>query len=422
MLEQIVVGLFLGILIGVEREYHKKDIGLGVRTSAFISLLGTLSTYFGITYNIFYIVIVSLIAVFSYSIFLFWYRVNEEFIKKKRINRRHSIHQTHVGLTTSVTTVLIFFIGAMCGLQLYKEAVIVAITVFILLFMKRKLVYQIKHLTEEEILNAIEFAILAFVIYPFIPQTPIPWLFNISIKQVWEVVILVSVLYFIGFLAIRKFGETKGLIMAGFFGGLYTSWGTSAAFISLYKKDKKLHIFLMAIIVALTVMLFRNFLIGFILSQSIDVLIPFFKYLMVLIFYTLFIFFVLLRKIKPSKKKIDIKSPFAIKPALLFGIVFFFILLISNIAVSFLGSSAILPVSLFSGFVNSAGAVASAALLFFSGSISLEIFSSSIILASVGAMSASVLTALFFREIELAENLLIYVVGVVALFSILVLL
>jgi len=421
MLEEIVVGLFLGILIGVEREYHKKDIGVGIRTNAFISLLGVISTYFAITYDIFYIVVVSLIAVCAYSVFLFWYRVKEEFRKKKRINRRHSIHQTHVGLTTSVTTVLVFFVGAMSGLQLYKEAVIVAITIFILLFMKRKLVYQIKHLTEEEILNAIEFAILAFVIYPFIPQTPIPWLFNISIKQVWEVVILVSVLYFIGFLAIRKFGETRGLIVAGIFGGLYASGETSMAFISLFKKDKKLPLFLMAIIVALTIMLFRNFLIGFILSQNIEILLPFFKYMVALTFYTIFVFFVLSRKIKPSKKKINIKSPFAIKPALIFGFVFLLILIVSNVAVAYLGSSAILAVSLFGGFVNSAGAVASAALMFFAGTISLEIFSRAIILASIGAMSSVVLFALFYKEIELAKNLLIYVVGVILLYAVLVL-
>jgi len=405
MIEQIILSICLGALIGAEREYHKGKFGIGIRTTTFISLLGTLATYFSSIYGIF-VMLITLSFVGGFAISIFWYRAKK---------------YEHVGLTTSIATLLTFFIGSMVGLNLYKEAIAVAIIVFMLLFMKRTLVKRIKHLTDEEIINAIEFAIIAFVIYPFLPEISF---YEISVKEVWEVIILVSIISFIGFLAIRKFGKTTGLILTGIFGGLYTSNATAAALVARFKKDSKtaLNLYAFSIMSAIAVMLFRNFLIASIISQDFSILFPFVKYMVVLIAYLAIVFYILSRKMPKGKKNIDVESPFAIKPALVFGLVFLAILTVSKLAVFYLGAESLLPVSLLGGMVNSAGTVASASLLFLDGSISFTLFSFSIILASIGSMINAVIVSFAFREPKLAKHLSLYILGVILTFMILLML
>src|SRR3990172_9579929 len=148
LLLKILLSIFFGAFIGLEREYHKSKAGIGVRTNSFVCLFGTLATFFTITYNSPLFLFLGIALVGGLAISLFWFRMRTE---------------KHPGLTTSVALILSFFIGAMVTLEFFREAIALSVIIFILLFTKRTLVGKIRHLTEEEILNAVEFAIIAFV-------------------------------------------------------------------------------------------------------------------------------------------------------------------------------------------------------------------------------------------------------------------
>jgi uncharacterized membrane protein (DUF4010 family) len=403
LLAKILMALLLGAFIGTEREYHKKGIGLGLRTTTFVSLIGMLSTYFSAVLGTPIIMFFSLLAVCAFAMSIFWYRVKEK--------------EHHIGLTTSVTIILTFFIGAMVTMDLYIESIVLSIAVFVLLFSKKFFIYEIKHLTRDEILSAIQFGILAFVIYPFIPDQEF---FMINFKVVWEVVILVSAISFVGFLAMRKFGEKKGAIITSIFGGIVNSSGVVVSMIHRYKSNRKaLNLFVFAALISLMMMLFRNFLIGLIVTNNYQLVLPHvMKYIVIVLFYFSFIFYFFVKKISKIKShKVVSESPFAIKPALYFGILFTVILFISKVALGYFGNDVILIISLIGGLVSSSGVAASSAVLFSGGSISIELFLDSIVIGSIGAMAGDALTAYVFKEPKFGIKILKYVAALMIILA-----
>ncbi|HLD48942.1 MAG TPA: DUF4010 domain-containing protein [archaeon] len=401
LLLQIGLSVILGSLIGIEREYHKGKIGIGVRTTALIALTGTLFTYFAVEYSMPFIEAIGAIIAGGFALFIFWYRVKEQ---------KH-----HIGLTTSAAIVLTYFIGAMIALGLVKEAIAISVIIFALLFSKQQLVKKIKSLTEKEIISAIEFLIIAFIIYPFIPEGEF---FFVNLKQVWEIVLLVSVISFVGFLAARHLGRRKGIIIEGMLGGIISSAASTAALVNQYKKNRKIeNVFVIAIMSAMVIALLRNFLLGFIISQDISILLPFVKFIIISIFFAAISFFILYKHLpkKRKMKSLNIETPFAIKPALYFGIIFLAILAASKAAIFYLGNTAILPVSLLAGLVSSAGVAASSSLLFINGSISLSFFIESIVLASIGSMLNDIIYSYALGEKKLGKKLMKYIIIWIAL-------
>src|SRR5258707_6178150 len=90
---RIAVSLGIGLLVGIEREWSNKD--LGVRTFALTSLLGTIAALFGPS-----MVVVSLVGVFLIVIFA---------------NTRSLLVDRSLEATTSAALLVIFVLGALAG-------------------------------------------------------------------------------------------------------------------------------------------------------------------------------------------------------------------------------------------------------------------------------------------------------------------
>lgn len=399
LLDKILLSIFLGAFIGLEREHHKEKPGSGVRTSAFICLFGMLTTFFASLYSSPLILILGIAISGAFSLSLFWYKVGI---------------QKHAGLTTSVAMILTYFIGAMIAVDFFREAIALAVIIFLLLFSKKRLVGKIEHLTEAEIFNAVEFAIIAFVIYPFLPD----YVFlNVSIREVWGVVLVVSVISFIGFLAMRYLDERKGLLLSSLFGSIFSSSAVVVSGIRNYKRNKKLlNLFVLSSVLAFVTLAIRNMLVVSMLT-NFETFMLFAKLMAVSVIFYLAAFYVLRRF--PKKKFVhEFESPFAIKPALYFGLIFFIILAFSRAAIDYFGPEAVIPISILGGVGSGYAVAASLALLFSHGTISGYILTISIVLASIAGMLADTATIYAFRQAKLAGKVLLFSI----IFSILLIL
>jgi uncharacterized membrane protein (DUF4010 family) len=302
----------------------------------------------------------------------------------------------------------------MVASSLYVESSILAIAVFILLFSKKSISYEIKHLTNDEIISAIQFAIIAFVIFPFIPDQEF---YLINFRVVWEVVVLVSLISFVGFIAMRRFGVKWGSIITGFFGGIVNSSAVVISMLHRYKKVRSaLNIFLFASLLAFLAMIFRNFFIGSIFSSNVFAIGSMAKPLLIVLFYYAFVFYFFARNLpKIKSRKIRGELPFAIKPAIYFGILFTIILFISKLGVGYFGSGVLLPISFFGGLVSSSGVAATAALMFASGSISMQTLVLSISISCMAAMIGDILISFMFKAPKFGTNLIKFVVPLLVL-------
>ncbi|MEZ4087575.1 MAG: DUF4010 domain-containing protein [Candidatus Gracilibacteria bacterium] len=342
-----IVAILIGGLVGVERERKKqasrKMAATGIRTSIFVSLLGAMSAYFSqqFGWNIF---IVSLIGLLTFISISHWYLT----IQYKRI-----------GITTEVSSVLLFLYGALCTIGQVQLAVILGILTALLLSLRSYLHGAVKKLSDRELYDTIKFAIIAFIILPFlpdqsfdqqilspfmgIPQSELHGSFQtidvLNPYRIWFLVVFVSGINFVGYILVKLFGEKLGIALSGLMGGLYSSTATSLTLANESKNSPRKSPFIAGIVFACAISFIKSFLFIRTLNEELftRVLIPLFlmfAYLAIAGLYYLF------RSKKPAKKSNPVSTlstPFSLKSALKLGSFIVAALLIAKISLSLAG-------------------------------------------------------------------------------------
>ena len=336
-----LVALALGSLIGLEREYatYKKrghDFA-GIRTFPLISLFGAITAYLGMKYSIWIfitgMVIIGVLIIMAY----------------KAIS---NVSRKQIGVTSEVSAFLTFFIGALTFYNELNLAVILTVGITIILFARSFLHQFAKKLQPKELSSTLKFAVIAFVILPFLPNKgygPME-LFNPYI--IWLMVVFISGIGFIGYILMKWYGE-KGIELAGFLGGVIIGTATTIAFAERSKKTKKIYLALgLGVILATSTMIITTLVEVFILNQNLfwEILPTFIILLVGVVIISYFMY----RKIKYKKVpgQIDLGSPFTIKPALKFGVFFAIVLALVKISNYYFQSKGVYLVSFISGFAG----------------------------------------------------------------------
>ena len=139
VIQNFIIALALGALIGLEREYARiRKRGhdyAGIRTFPLISLFGALAAYFGETIDI-WIFIVSILLV-GIVIGIAYFKI----IGKDR---------KHVGATSEMAGFLTFFMGALAYYGEINLAVTLAIIMTIILYSRSMLHNFAKHIQKKE--------------------------------------------------------------------------------------------------------------------------------------------------------------------------------------------------------------------------------------------------------------------------------
>jgi len=198
------ISLGIGALIGVEREFSKKQTVLGIRTLALSSLLGMLFSYLGLSL----LIPIGFIIVATFGII--------SFIKQKR---------KVFGLTTLFSLLLSYIFGILVGSGYIIEAVGLSIIVTFLLFIRTQTRIFVKKLRKEEILEALEFGIILFILYPILPQSFSFFGIIINLQMVLQIIILISLISLLMFFVLIFYGEHL-LPIVGLIGGMINSFGT----------------------------------------------------------------------------------------------------------------------------------------------------------------------------------------------------
>jgi uncharacterized membrane protein (DUF4010 family) len=350
-LEQVLLAIGVGTLIGVEREYSKHQQIVGARTFALVSLLGALSVLvLQLSPNFAYLPYLFLLAVLGYAFILYYFRAKT---------------RGELGITTMLSLPIAFLFGVFIGFGLYLQAIAGAIITTGLLVSRKYSHLFISHLTEEEIDDALLFGTILLIIYPLLPpgQVLIYNEFGVDLQAFFSVVILVSSISFVGFLLMRLLGQ-KALPLTGFFGGLINSVAVVDNFASR-SKEQKSRLFLTGLATTSIAMLLRNLAITALLSISLFKLVFLPIAMMILAF---IIFGALTFRSRAGKAVITFKQPFSVKHGIEFSVVLFIATIL------FYGVSQLNPVGLglatfLAGLLSSASVVASVSFAWGAGRI-----------------------------------------------------
>ncbi len=248
LLKALLVSASLGALLGLERQWSgerdnpKVDSIVGARTFAIWAALGTLCAWFAQEQHPgFFLAGFAGMVVFL-SLFLY----------------RRAQRDRDIGLTTGAVGIATYLLGGLVFYGQSKTAVVVAISLLLLLASKERLHGLSRKFSRTDVYQALQFAAVTGIVLPLVPDHPFGPYGAFNPFSIWLMVVLVSGLGFLGYVAVRVFGEDRGIAFTGLLGGLASSTATTLA---MSRQSRSLpetgNLCALAVVLACTVMLGR---------------------------------------------------------------------------------------------------------------------------------------------------------------------
>ncbi len=340
-IQNSVLALVLGFLIGLQREMHRiythktKDFG-GARTFSMIALFGYLSAWMNGYFPYFFPVAAALVGILLVAVYVI-----------------NNLSQPEKGATTEFAARVTFTTGAMLQFTLPIFAVFIAILVLFILNLKDKIQEYEQTLTKQDLSAAIMFLVMTFVILPILPDEPIDPMGLVNVYLVWIMVLLVAGISFFGYIAIRLLGTTHGIGIAGLFGGLVSSTAVAMSMARrLHENGALAKNLALGIALASSMMLIRAGIEMWVINPSLTrfFLLPILLGSLAGYGYIAFLYFTSARE--KIAQDITFQNPFSLKEALMMGVIFGATLALIKLADQYVGSLGVYAVAAVSGIAD----------------------------------------------------------------------
>lgn len=390
VLQGLAAVIFIGLLIGLEREYSRpKDakIFAGIRTFPLIGILGfTAALIASITDTWIYISIFigySALSIAAYSA---------------------ATKEGRLGGTSEVSGMLVFILGSLVYWGYFLLPAVIAIIIATFLSMKLQLHSFAGKVNAQDIYATLKLAIITLIILPLLPDKPIGPLNVLNPRLIWYMVILVSSISFVGYVLIKLYGRDKGIAVTGFLGGLVSSTAVTFSMSKKSKLEESLSSsYTIGIILASAIMYLRVFVIVFIINQS---LLNYLWFPLILFAGTsLLVTLLFYRKVdRSSFSDVTLRNPFELRSAFLFGAVFGLVIFLTKAAQIYLGDSGIYAASALAGFSSVDAIVVSISNLVFE-TISIDVAVRAIIIALIANTIIKILISFIWGSKQLKINI-----------------
>ncbi len=362
---KLLLSFVIGGVIGLEREINeKKDITgdkqrlpvavLGLRSFSLIAGLGAISGILFKDFLLISVLITSLAGVFITAFYIL-----------------DTLDTKDYGITTELSLIYAYLIGFLILINIIPIQLIIALTVILVLLMSRK--EKIKDIVEDikkqEINAFASYAVLAFVILPFLPNSTYSisdfkgledFIQNIGLNmsgfkdveifnpfKLWLIVVLITGVDVIGYVLERTVGK-KGWFLTSAAGGFVSSTAATISLAKQSKGSKNINTFLSAALIAnlisfLPILIILSSLNSALLVKALPI---FLTIIFVMILLTGFFYRASLKE-KPAKTYSDQPEHkiFDLTSALKFAGLFLTVNIISKIALELFGNNGFLITS-----------------------------------------------------------------------------
>lgn len=132
--------------------------------------------------------------------------------------------------TTEAAALAVVALGAFAGAGWVQIAAGAGAIVVLALSEKARLHWFVRQLGAPELRAGFQFAVLAVVVLPLLPAGPYFGTISVKPRALWMFVLLFSGLNFVGFVARRIVGASRGLGIAGALGGIVSSTAVTLSF------------------------------------------------------------------------------------------------------------------------------------------------------------------------------------------------
>ncbi len=320
--------LGLGILLGLERE-RKRDAELlfgGVRTFALIALLGAIGALIESELNQGWLLLATFVALSALVI----------------VSYATTAARGQFGITTEVSALLAFIVGALCGWEKVGVASVSTVVCLLLLTLKDFLHRLARRVELADVEATLQFAVISVIILPLLPNQTFgpPPLDVINPYKIWLMVVLIAGLNFLGYLLVKVLGNEHGFILTGILGGLVSSTAVTLSFSQRSRQESAMSsAFVLAIIVAWTIMFVRVVvmvgLVNYALAQGLALALG------CMAAAGLLMSAVLWRRTRSREKAVVSAgaNPFELSEAIKFGLLFGVVTVVAKAAQAYLGAT-----------------------------------------------------------------------------------
>lgn len=389
----LVLALLAGSLIGLEREQsrppleEKRPFLGGIRTYPLIALLGAISMMLSHAVGPWALLTAGL----GLSALL-------------AVGYWRDAAAGHSGITTEASALLTFFLGAfaMAGEVLApvtSRAVVVAsiaVTSTLLLSGKTELRQFSSKLSRDDVIATLKFLVVAVVVLPVLPNEPLGPYGVLNPFRIGVMVALIAGIGFVGYVAMRLWGASKGILVSGAIGGLVSSTAVTLAAAARARQAPALaKLSALAVIIASTVMCIRMLVVLFVAEPSLGqkLLVALGSMAAVGLASTLLLYFRGERQ-GGEPSEVTFENPFELSSALKFGALFVVVLIFSRWAQSTFGSSGAYVTGLLAGTTDVDAITLSMANLVKAGEIELHVARNTVVLAAVSNTVVKAIMAL----------------------------
>jgi uncharacterized membrane protein (DUF4010 family) len=376
------VALALGLLVGFEREWSNKDIG--VRTFAMTSLLGLLAALLGPPMLLIGGGAILILIVFA---------------NLRGLQVAHKLEAT-----TSVALVIIFLLGVLVGQGHLFTPVACSILVAMLLALKPQLRAFAGGLSQQEVRSALLLALLGFVVWPLLPNRFIdPWQL-IQPREDWITIVVIACLGFLNYVLLRVYGS-KGIYLTAILGGLVNSTATVAEIVSTLSGTDLVELTAPMVLLTSVSMFARNLLILAIFAHAAirTAALPLISMGAVAGYW------IYRDRRKAAEVHRDVSlhlgSPISLKKVSTFGLLFLALQVVATLGQRLMGNAGFQIVSVIGGFFSSASTTAAASNMAMHGKVTPVQAGIAVVLTSIA--SALVNLPIVQRKVSRASRELI---------------
>jgi uncharacterized membrane protein (DUF4010 family) len=216
----------------------------------------------------------------------------------------------------------------------------------------RKITHRyVEAISETDLLDTLKMGIIALVIYPFLPDQPLDPFNVLNPRQIWLMVVLVSLIGYVGYVLIRILGTERGLGLTGVLGGLVSSTAVTTSMAAEVRLQKEL---ISSAVFATTIASCTMFprMLFIVLVVNRDIFLSLLPKLGSMTVVGVALAVLLLRKKDPLGKNVVLKDPFRILPALTFGGFFAIVLLTAKLANIYFGNTGTYAASAIAGLAD----------------------------------------------------------------------
>jgi uncharacterized membrane protein (DUF4010 family) len=350
LIVRLGLALAIGLLVGLERGWRERKAPdhsrtAGIRTFGISGLLGGVVAALAIALGAASVLVGGFIA---FAAVLAWYKARE------------AAHDEDFSVTGVVAGLAVFALGALSVAGDFRAAAAGGAALAAVLASREILHGLLRRLTWIELRSALILAVMTAIILPLLPNRTIdPW-GGFNPWEVWFFTVLTASISFAGYVAVRVFGEARGLLVSSLAGAVVSSTAVTIALARNAKAvDNPLPLAGAAALAAM-VSILRVCVIILIIEPRALATVGLAALAAALIFATFGALFLTRNGKHGGSNGARTRNPFQLGPLLLFALLFAIVATMSAALADNFGGSGLLATSIFSGAFDVDVAVLSA--------------------------------------------------------------